>query len=257
MLILGISGKKQSGKSTTGNFIASVFMANLGIANKVHIGSKGEIIVSDLFGNKTYGGVFDLCKPTSDFMIKKAIDTLNPYVKLYSFADPLKKDICINILGLTWDQCYGSDEDKNTLTSLRWKDMPEYNITWTYMKDYDPSGYMTARQVMEHIGTRIFRQIKLDSWVNGTINSILKDKPKLAVITDCRFPNEVEAIKQHNGKVIRLSRSKYQSDSNSENVLDENVYDWANFDYIIKNDDLEIYDQCMEVQKILQELVVS
>lgn len=257
MLILGISGKKQSGKTTTGNFIVSVFMANLGIANKVHIGPQGEIIVSDLFGNKTYEGVFDLCKPTNDFMVKKAIDTLSPYVRLYSFADPLKKDICINILGLTWDQCYGSDENKNTLTSLKWKDMPEYNITWTRMKDYDPSGYMTARQVMEHIGTRIFRQIKLDSWVNGTINKIIHDKPKMAIITDCRFPNEIDIIKQHNGKTLRLSRSKYVSDSESENILDEDKYDWNHFDYIVRNNDMTIYEQCMEIQNILTELAVA
>lgn len=257
MLILGISGKKQSGKTTSGNFIVSVFMANLGITQKATINTQGEIEISDLFGNTTYAGVFDISKPTNDFMINKAKDTLDPYVKLYSFADPLKQDICINILGLTWDQCYGSDEAKNTLTSLRWKDMPEYNITWTWMKDYDPSGYMTARQVMEHVGTKIFRQIKIDSWVNGTINKILKDQSKLAIITDCRFPNEVESIKKHNGKVMRLSRSKYHSDSESENVLNENIYDWSNFDYIVRNDDMDIYEQCMELQKVLLELAVS
>lgn len=248
-MILGISGKKQSGKTTSGNFILSLFIANLGISQKVHINSSGEIVVSDLFGSSSYAGVLDLYKPTNDFLIKKAIDTLDPHIKLYSFADPLKQDICINIFGLTWGQCYGNDEDKNSLTSLEWEKMPGYTG--------ESTGYMTAREVMEYIGTGIFRQIKIDSWVSGTINRILKDKTKLAIITDCRFPNEVEAIKNQNGKVIRLSRSKYFSDSESENVLNEDRYDWTKFDFIVRNDDMTIYDQCLELQKILQELTVS
>lgn len=248
-MILGISGKKQSGKTTSGNFILSIFIANLGISKKVYIDPNGEIVVSDLFGNSTYAGILNLSKPSNDFLIKKAIDTLNPHIKLYSFADPLKQDICINIFGLTWEQCYGSDEDKNSLTFLEWHNMPGYIG--------ESTGYMTAREVMEYVGTSIFRQIKIDSWVNGTINRILKDKTKLSVITDCRFPNEVEAIKNQNGKVIRLSRSKYVSESESENVLNEDRYDWNNFDFIVRNDDMTIYDQCLELQKILQELMVS
>lgn len=248
-MILGISGKKQSGKTTSGNFILSIFIANLGISKKVHINSKGEIVVSDLFSNVSYAGVLDLNKPNNDYLIQKTIKTLDPYVKLYSFADPLKKDICINILGLTWDQCYGTDEDKNSLTLLKWDDMPGYNG--------ELKGNMTAREVMEYIGTGIFRKIKINSWVDGTINSILKDKTKLAIITDCRFPNEVEAIKKQNGKVIRLSRSKFNSDSESELVLDEKNYDWSKFDFIVRNDDMEIYDQCMQIQQILQTLTAA
>jgi hypothetical protein len=247
-MILGISGKKQSGKTTSGNFLVSIFIANLGIANKVHISTEGQIIVSDLFGNESYAGVFDICKPSNDFLVKQALAKLSPHIQLYSFADPLKQDICINILGLTWDQCYGSDYNKNTMTSLKWEDMPGYHGS--------SQGLMTAREVMEYVGTGIFRQIKLSSWVNGTINKILKEQPKLAVIIDCRFPNEIEAIKNHNGKVIRLSRSKYNSDSESESILDEKQYDWSQFDFIVRNDDMTIYEQCMEIQKILQILII-
>jgi hypothetical protein len=248
-MILGISGKKQSGKTTSGNFIASIFIANLGIAQKVHINSEGQIVVSDLFGNESYAGVLDITKPTNDFLIEQAINTLSPHLQLYSFADPLKKDICIDILGLTWDQCYGSDQDKNSLTSLEWNQMPGYTGNL--------KGFMTAREVMEYVGTGIFRKIKINSWVDGTINKILKEKPRLAIITDCRFPNEVEAIHSHQGKVIRLSRSKYSSESESESILDEKTYDWSKFDFIIYNDTMTIYDQCIELQTILQKLTVS
>ncbi len=32
--------------------------------------------------------------------------------KIYNFADPLKQ-LCIDIFGLTYNQCYGTDEAKN------------------------------------------------------------------------------------------------------------------------------------------------
>jgi len=248
-MILGISGKKQSGKTTSGNFIISLFMANLGVSNKIHIDDNGDIIISDLFGDGNYAGKFDMVNSigSSDFLINKAIDVLNPNIRLYSFADPLKKDICMNILGLTHEQCYGSDNDKNTLTNLSWKDMPGY--------DGEKTDYMTAREVMEYVGTGIFRKMKKDVWVSAVIKKIEIDSPKLAIITDCRFPDEIDSIKKNNGKVIRLTRDKYSSKHESETVLDETNYDWSNFDAVVKNDDLSIYDQCLKIQDILQEVL--
>jgi hypothetical protein len=238
-MILGISGKKQSGKSTSGNFILSVYMAYLNIADKVSINDKGEIVVSDLFKDKNYAGVFDITKPndSNDYIINKVLETLNPHIKLYSFADTLKQDICIDILGLTYQQCYGSDEDKNSLTEITWEDKK-----------------LTAREAMEIIGTNIFRTLKNNVWIDATLNKIKKDKPKIALVVDCRFPNEVESIKGAGGKVIRLTRNLFNSDAAAEIALDKENYDWSNFDYICSNEDMSIYDQCMEIQKILQEV---
>lgn len=172
--------------------------------------------------------------------------------KTYSFADPLKKDICINILGLTEEQCYGSDEDKNTLTKIRWKDMPDYDISWTWSKDYDPSGFMTARQVMQFIGTNIFRKLKNDVWSGATINKILQEKYDIAIIADCRFPNEVEAVKNAGGYVIKLTRNPYNSDHESEVALDDIFYSRDNFDLVIDNANLTIDEQNLEVHNFLK-----
>jgi hypothetical protein len=256
-MIIGISGRKQSGKTTSANFLASIFMGNLNIAQKIKIGSEGEIVVSDILGNNAYAGKFDLSvvEYSNDYLHKQAMDLLNPNIKIYSFADPLKKNICMDLLGLTYDQCYGSDSDKNTLTNIKWSDMPEYNISWTYSKDYDPSGYMTARQVMEFIGTGIFRKIKSDIWVEATLSKIKKDKAKIAVIVDCRFPNEIEAITKNSGKTIRLTKNPFNSMVEAETALDRDKYDWSKFDFIVDNEQMTIYDQCIELQKILQEVI--
>lgn len=143
--------------------------------------------------------------------------------KTYSFADPLKTDICMNILGLTYDQCYGSDEDKNTMTDLVWA-----------------GEVLTARRAMEVIGTDIFRQLLNDVWVRATMLRIKREKPDIAIIPDCRFPNEVDTILQYGGHVIRFSLDLYNSTSNSESALDPEKYDWEKFSCVINNHNMSI-----------------
>lgn len=172
MQLIAFSGRKQSGKSTSGEYLSSL--------NK---------------SGKSIG--------------------------LYAFADRLKKDICIDILDLTTDQCYGSDEQKNTTT----------NIVWNGKK-------LTAREVMEVVGTDIFRALKVDVWTTSTINRIKRDKPDIAIITDVRFPDEVESIKKIGGTVVRLTRNPFNANNYIENALDKENFDWSNFDHILDNSNI-------------------
>lgn len=238
-MIIGFSGKKQSGKSTSGNFLVSIVMANLGIAEHISLNPDGLIVISDLFGDRLYQGVFDASiSRSNDFMMQKALDTLSPHIKLYSFADVLKQDICMNVLGLTREQCYGSDESKNSHTGMFWEDRP-----------------MTPRDIMQFIGTDIFRKLQPNIWVDATMRKIQSDNSQIAVITDCRFPNEVSAIQNNQGKVVRLNRAPFESDHISETILDANNFDWKKFDYIIDNQKMSIYNQCLELEKIFIEVM--
>lgn len=258
MLILGISGKKQSGKTTVGNFILSLYLAKLNLCEKIYMDEDGQLIVSDVAGDARFEGIFnvnDLLHTVTDHRVLQALNALSSKVKLYSFADILKTDICMNMLGLTYAQCYGTDEDKNSLTSIRWQDMPGYEESWKDADDYDESGFMTARQVMQFVGTDLFRKMKNDVWVSATLNKIIKEKPALAVITDCRFPNEVESIRKVDGKVIRLTRSPFESSHISEIILDQDKYDWSNFDFVIDNTNTSLLEQFTQIKKLLEEIL--
>lgn len=240
MLVLGISGRKQSGKTTVGNLILSLHLAQLGLCDKIYMDDNSNIIISDLLGNDSYAGIFSLNDLNSNKVfipdrVKIALDKLNSKIKIYSFADILKTDICINMLGLTYEQCYGTDEQKNEMT----------HVTWDNEK-------LSARSVMQIVGTDIFRKLDTNVWVRSTINKILRDAPELAVITDCRFPNEVDAIKQIGGKVLRLTRNPFDSDHLSEKILDKDKYDWSKFDYIIDNSDVTLFDQFSQIKKLLE-----
>lgn len=192
-------------------------------------------------------------KSTAGEYVQDLIRSINPKIniKTYSFADPLKRNICIDLLGLTEQQCYGSDEDKNSLTNIRWEDMPDYNISWTYDSEYDPSGFMTARQVMEFVGTRIFRKMKNNIWVDATIKQIHKDNIDMALLLDNRFPNEVDAVLDSGGFVIRLARDPFHSLSQPEIALDPIKYDWTKFSCIIDNQDCTIDEKNYLIKRFL------
>ena len=164
-------------------------------------------------------------KSTGADFITSTIDKrlLDISYAIYSFADPLKKDICMGVLGLTEQQCYGSDDDKNTMTDLWWDGVN-----------------LTAREAMEIIGTKLFRTLKTNVWVDATINKIKSQNLDLAIIADCRFPNEVEAIKNNGGLNIRLDLDPFNSQSTSEKSLDREEYDWSNFDLVIENSKMNI-----------------
>lgn len=164
----------------------------------------------------------------SEFVIKYFNGTVTPFntAKMYNFADPLKKDICMNILGMTYDQCYGSDEQKNVLTDIEWN-----------------GSKLTAREVMQFVGTDIFRQMKHNVWADATIRKIKNECPNLAVIADCRFPNEVDVVRNAGGFVIKLTRNPHNSNHASETALDSDRYDHNNFDLVIDNTDISISEQ--------------
>lgn len=144
---------------------------------------------------------------------------------IYNFADPLKQ-LCQDILGLTHDQCYGTDDQKNELVDCYWDNKQ-----------------LTAREVMQMVGTDMFRKMQHNVWSGATIRKIQKEQSPIAIIADCRFPNEVEAIKAASGVVIKLTRNPYNSDHSSETALDPDKYDPNFFDLIIDNVDMTIDQQ--------------
>jgi hypothetical protein len=65
---------------------------------------------------------------------------------------------------------------------------------------------LTPRWVLQYWGTEVCRSnFHNDIWVASLENRLLKSTDDV-VITDCRFPNEVSAIRKVGGKVIRVKR---------------------------------------------------
>jgi len=172
------------------------------------------------FAGRKQSGKTSACEFTANVYSQ----TMQKNSAIYNFADPLKK-MCIDIFGLTYEQCYGSDENKNEYVNCFWP---------------DSGNSMTAREVMQYVGTDVFRKMQHNVWADATIRKIQDENLPLALIADCRFPNEVEAVKNAGGLVIKLNRNLYSSTHESETALDEDRYDQSNFDFVIDNKDLKI-----------------
>ena len=156
-------------------------------------------------------------------------------VQIYNFADPLKQ-VCIDVLGLAPRQCYGEDKYKNELVDCQWNEKQ-----------------LTAREVMQILGTDILRTMQHNVWTGATIRKIQRDKPDLALIGDCRFPNEVEAVQKVGGMVIKLNRNIYHSNHASETALDRQNYDELNFDVVIQNQFMDLEAKNEVLSRILKE----
>lgn len=256
--ILALSGKKQSGKNTSGNFLLGLKMVELGLIGRMDITSKGELQIYDMWGDTDWEGVFKYYD-TSPMSLDFLDENIHPWYKIYSFADLLKRSVCIELLGLTEKQCFGSDEEKNTLTHLKWEDMPGVVSERTYenmgaidMQDliYHAPGFMTSREVMQFVGTEIFRKMYGNVWSQGTVNRIKKEGSEFAVICDCRFPNEVEAVQRAGGKVIRLTRCINELDQHPSEIALDN---YEGFDAVVDNQNLSIGKQNEAVYKLLRE----
>jgi hypothetical protein len=76
-------------------------------------------------------------------------------------------------------------------------------------------------------------------WVKKVFQKISYDKPHIAVITDCRYQNEAQAIKARGGYTVKVERlnedgSKYVANDRPADHPSEIDLDNYNFDYYIK-----------------------
>jgi len=186
-LIIGVSGKKQSGKNTMCDCLYKFFTE----------------------------------KYSSDSVI------------VLSFADALKQKVCKDVLGLTEEQVNGTDEQKNSHTMYRWENIPyeirqknhrgiEHASNGEICNYIKPTGFMTAREIMQIVGTDVFRNYFDDSvWVNATLRTIKNSNARVVLISDVRFPSEVNSL-TNKGYVIRLLRDICETDPHaSETALDD------------------------------------
>lgn len=248
--IVALSGKKQAGKTTLAEYLrVMIELRNASMDyDNVSQASNGDVMIN----------AFGIDADSKQF-IEVLRNNGKQTVKIYSFADALK-EICVDVLGLKPEQVWGTDAQKNSMTDIKWETMPEF-IRWNNSSDktfrcpsndtlipnystksteasymaqrqngYIPkslrSGTMTAREVMQVFGTDIMRNMLSDViWVNATFRRIHRDNPKVALITDLRFPSEMNALDQNGGYIIRLDRQITSGDLHpSEVSLDS--WDW-------------------------------
>ena len=261
--IVCLAGSKESGKTTSANFLHGHLLKLNEIIREYEVTKEGELKVNTHYMKdgevKEDMGVLDLSRK-DDLYTQYADQMIWPYVKMYNFADALK-ELCITMFDISHEQAYGNY--KNSLTKLKWENMPGVITTekalefgqrhdiWTIGHSptidelnnlYDgvaivhKPGFMTAREILQFVGTEIFRRMYQPVWVSLLINKIKMDSPLVAVIADCRFDNEAQAVKEEGGTIVRLTRRPTRDNHASE----DGFKDFSDFDLVLDNEKLDI-----------------
>ena len=271
-MIIGISGKLQNGKNTVGTIIQYLSWCKLNsiIENKEHY---------TLFYNKQ-----NYDKNVSSGWTQKAFASkLKQCVSIITgipIEDLEKEEVKNKVLGEEWNVV---DKVCN-ICGKNWNNDPFNLFNLSNGKTYcssckngiylDSTKKITVRKLLQLLGTEVGREIHPNFWVNALFADY-KSNGNLAferldsserlpltndpndfmfpkwIITDVRFPNELQAIKDKGGIVIRVDRPNLIEN----NHLSETSLDSAIFDFVINNDK-DIEHLINEVRKIFEKLSI-
>ena len=183
--------------------------------------------------------------------------------KQESFASSLK-DTLSCIFGWNRNKLEGLIEEDRI-----WRDQVDL---WWSQKLNIPD--LTPRKMLQQIGTDLFRNyFHNDIWIASLENKLQKYTGNV-VITDCRFPNEIKAVRNLGGAVVRVKRgiepewfndalylnqnpdTKYHDflqDRLDKNNIHASEIAWigTEFDYILENDK-SLVDLYLQIDRFLK-----
>lgn len=165
-------------------------------------------------------------------------DTLGDYIiekygySQYAFANPLKK-IIKELFDLSDEQLFGSLKET-----------------------VDPRWNTTPRILMQYIGTELFRnQLKKlipelsceNLWIRKFHDWYSKQADNNVIISDIRFIDEFDAVKQNGGLIIKVTRDLEYSDDH----ISEQFFQTVEPNYTVENNGTmeELYIQIDDILK--------
>lgn len=237
MNLIGINGYIGSGKDTVGTMI------------QYHTSHPDSINKTDS-KNRSY----------NSFLIDVGVG-YEPTWKIKKFAGKLKQIVSL-LTGIPVDK-FEDQEFKRTSLGEEWSKFPEFEgKTLSELREHEEkcliwgASKMTVRELLQRLGTDAIRnKVHPNAWINALFadykpNGFWMDEkvekaksmdsylsyPKW-IITDVRFPNEAQAIKNKGGIIVRVNRNdaKRFSESGQTPHISEMALDEWNFDYTIDN----------------------
>lgn len=263
MSIIGISGKKRSGKDTVGNML-QLLLESPNISSEVLQSTLNDFRPLSKWEIKKYAGHLKtmtsiLTGFTGKELEDEEIKNKTVLTRYVVYDDLLDISYIFNDINKALDfYKVRKNEIIQTLSSLNRID------EIISLKEE----HITPRTILQILGTEIGRQIHPDIWINALMKDykgeivgydgsskkdiFSKELPNW-IITDVRFPNEVKAIKDRQGIIIRINRKLKNNDNHiSETALD----DYKEFDYVLENSgNLITLEQ--SVRKMLKKLDIK
>ena len=208
-MIIGITGRKRSGKNTVADMLEYIILAR------------------DLKVKPTYDGYIGYCTPDEKFRSLNRSSYTG-----FAMARGLKS---------AWEQVAFADSVRAvtaTIADIWSSDLVDESTKTTQIPDYlnnlfkDGRKDHTYRELLQYIGTDVFRKLDGDIWVNILFNRLNPDNNY--IITDVRFYNEAKAItdRSSDNVIIKVVRPG----SPMDNHTSELGVNFVNAHYVIVND---------------------
>lgn len=163
----------------------------------------------------------------------------NTWAESIAFADPIKKMIRTAYPEIPRKWLYGASKYRSQIIPGAFKDgVP-----------------LTVRQCLIDIGNDFGRRYKSDIWLRNfdhTYNKLIKKEVAIVMVTDCRFRNEFDHLKDLGFYQIRLYRNSHTKINDISETNQDSIKD-SEFNYVVHNNStLKFLEE--EVKKIVMQL---
>lgn len=140
-----------------------------------------------------------------------------------AYANELKRT-CREAFDLSREQLWG---DLKEVPDKRYRKKLDY--------DADAPVYWTPREILQYMGTEAYRAIDNDFWVKQLFKYVDRNNLKNVIITDARFPNEIDAATERGGVHIKIQREAEGAAQGKEHASETSLDKYDNADYIVDN----------------------
>ena len=163
----------------------------------------------------------------AEFLAEELIEkTGNVYVMM-AYAHELK---CMaqKEFDLSWDQLWGDEKETYDLRYSKLRDILPYCVgnrdDGKGLEFLEERKHWTGREIMQAFG-EFYRSIDYNFWVKKLFSVVDDKEYENVIITDCRYPNEIDPVVEKNGYHIRINRRRdhrvHGLDHPSETSLDD------------------------------------
>ncbi len=181
-------------------------------------------------------------KDTAGDLIMKSLAEKGYTATQISFANPLK-DICTQLFG--WDRSRLQTDADYKESNFAYDDCQHL----IYEEDSDTPMLdpacemlgMNRRVAMQRLGTEAMRQgLHSEIWIIAMKLSIMRgdyNHYDYGLLTDCRFINELQFVRDLDGTLIRIDRAGEQSTltEHTEHASELEWQEWTDWDSIVVN----------------------
>lgn len=259
MFILGINGGIGSGKDSAAKYILGKVLVHRNVLEVAEQNESGDLLVNYESRNKSGQiekgvGIFDINRRDPAF-ISYLNEVIWPHAKIYHFAD-LLKEIAVNLYGLSYEEVFGTQEDKSKHCHIKWSQVYE-SIPKTIRPKKNKAQldeFMTNREFLQTLGD-ILRGVSNECLTKALMNQILVEQPGVAIIADVREEQEIDMINTCGGKVIRLLKTTTEDKHRTEVSMLK--VDESKFSCIIDNRFCDIHEKNKQLYLFLKEWGLS